>query len=185
MSKRTIGFILIAVGAVGVVVSLAADMLGVGTYPGINGTQLLGAVIGLVLAAAGGWMASQERVTTMDGGRFPVSFMCASRQLPVSEPPVNSHEQSRHHGVEKLKQIVPSRADRDRHLRARPEVWWAKCAASPIPCCASARATTATATARRSGLSGTFPSPSSRARCWASSGATGRARAPCSRSSRV
>ncbi|NTV38194.1 MAG: hypothetical protein HGA82_03310 [Anaerolineales bacterium] len=60
MDKRTIGFILIAVGAAGVVVSLAADMLGVGTYPGINGAQLLGAVIGLVLAAAGGWMASRK-----------------------------------------------------------------------------------------------------------------------------
>lgn len=60
MSKRTIGFSLIAVGAVGVVVSLAADMLGVGTYPGINGTQLLGVVISLVLALAGGWMASRK-----------------------------------------------------------------------------------------------------------------------------
>jgi hypothetical protein len=60
MSKRTMGIILIALGAVGVVVSLAADVLGLGTYPGINGAQLLGAVIGLVLAAAGGWMASRK-----------------------------------------------------------------------------------------------------------------------------
>jgi hypothetical protein len=60
MSKRTMGIILIALGAVGVVVSLAADVLGLGTYPGINGAQLLGVVIGLVLAAAGGWMASRK-----------------------------------------------------------------------------------------------------------------------------
>lgn len=60
MSKRTIGFILIALGAVGVMVSLLADVLGLGTYPGINGAQLLGAVVGIVLAAAGGWMTLRK-----------------------------------------------------------------------------------------------------------------------------
>lgn len=60
MSKRTIGLILFALGAVGVAISLLADVIGVGTYPGINGAQLLGAVVGVVLAAAGGWMASRK-----------------------------------------------------------------------------------------------------------------------------
>ena len=47
MMRRTIGFIMFALGAIGLVVSLAADVLGVGSYPGINGAQLLGAAIGL------------------------------------------------------------------------------------------------------------------------------------------
>ena len=56
MSKRTIGFILIGLGVVGAVVSLAADALGVGSDPGIHGMQLLGAGIGLFVALAGGWL---------------------------------------------------------------------------------------------------------------------------------
>ena len=57
MSKRTIGFILIGLGVVGVVVSLAADYIGIGHYPGINGTQLLGAGLSLVVAVVGVWLA--------------------------------------------------------------------------------------------------------------------------------
>ena len=53
MMKRTIGFIMFALGAIGLVVSLAADQLGIGSYPGINAAQLLGAAIGLAVALAG------------------------------------------------------------------------------------------------------------------------------------
>jgi hypothetical protein len=37
MSKRTIGFVLIVLGAILAIVSLAADAIGIGSYPGING----------------------------------------------------------------------------------------------------------------------------------------------------
>ena len=57
MSKRTMGFILIALGAVGLVVALAADGIGLGSYPGIHGAQLLGAALGLIVALGGVWLA--------------------------------------------------------------------------------------------------------------------------------
>jgi hypothetical protein len=60
MNKRTVGFILIVIGAVGLVVSLAADLLGIGTYPGINGAQWLGAIIGLIVALVGGWLVRSK-----------------------------------------------------------------------------------------------------------------------------
>jgi hypothetical protein len=60
MSKRTIGYILIGLGVVGLVVSLAADLLGIGSYPGINGTQLLGAVLSLIVALVGVWLARSK-----------------------------------------------------------------------------------------------------------------------------
>ena len=56
MSKRTMGFILIGLGVVGLVVSLAADVLGIGSYPGINGAQILGAVVSLLVAVVGVWL---------------------------------------------------------------------------------------------------------------------------------
>ncbi len=56
MTKRTIGIILIIVGVIGAAVSLAADPLGIGTYPGINWAQLLGAVVGIVVVMVGAWL---------------------------------------------------------------------------------------------------------------------------------
>ena len=60
MSKKTIGYVLIGLGVVGLIVSLAADYIGVGSYPGINGTQLLGAVLSLVVALVGVWLARSK-----------------------------------------------------------------------------------------------------------------------------
>ena len=60
MSKKSIGFLLIGLGAVGLVVSLAADAIGLGSYPGINGAQLLGAVLSLVAGAVGVWLAQSK-----------------------------------------------------------------------------------------------------------------------------
>jgi hypothetical protein len=57
MSKKTIGFLVIALGAVIAVVSLAADAIGIGTHPGINGIQLLGIAIGVIVALFGVWLA--------------------------------------------------------------------------------------------------------------------------------
>lgn len=60
MSKRTLGFILVALGAIGAVISLAADVIGLGTYPGINGAQLLGMAIGIIVAAVGVWLVQSK-----------------------------------------------------------------------------------------------------------------------------
>jgi hypothetical protein len=60
MNKRTIGYILIGVGVVGLVGSLAADYIGIGRYPGINGTQLLGAGLSVVVALVGVWLTRSK-----------------------------------------------------------------------------------------------------------------------------
>jgi hypothetical protein len=60
MSKRTIGYILIGLGVVGLVVSLAADYIGIGSYPGINGTQVLGISLSLIVALVGVWFARNK-----------------------------------------------------------------------------------------------------------------------------
>jgi hypothetical protein len=56
MSKRTIGIVLIVIGVVLAIVSLAADAIGIGTYPGINGAQILGAAVGIIIALVGVWL---------------------------------------------------------------------------------------------------------------------------------
>ena len=55
MSKKTIGFILVAAGVLILTGSLVADLVGIGKYPGINGTQLLGAGLGVFVALFGIW----------------------------------------------------------------------------------------------------------------------------------
>ena len=64
MSKNTIGYLLIGLGVVGLIVSLAADYIGIGSYPGINGTQLLGAVLSLVIALVGVWLTRSKAEQT-------------------------------------------------------------------------------------------------------------------------
>jgi len=56
MSKKTIGYILIALGAIWTGISLAADVIGLGTWVGIDWAQLLGAAAGLVGVAIGIWL---------------------------------------------------------------------------------------------------------------------------------
>jgi hypothetical protein len=60
MSKRAIGLTLIALGAVGMVVSLAADALGIGNRAGISWKQLLGAAAVMLLMVYGIWSALHE-----------------------------------------------------------------------------------------------------------------------------
>jgi uncharacterized membrane protein YeaQ/YmgE (transglycosylase-associated protein family) len=54
--KRTIGIVLAVVGVVGAVLSLAADVLGFGDYPGINWAQWVAAAAGAVVAVLGIWL---------------------------------------------------------------------------------------------------------------------------------
>ena len=56
MSKKTIGYILIALGVIWTAISLAADVIGLGTWVGIDWAQLLGAAAGLVGVAVGVWL---------------------------------------------------------------------------------------------------------------------------------
>jgi uncharacterized membrane protein YgaE (UPF0421/DUF939 family) len=60
MSKKTIGYLLIALGVVIAVVSLAADVIGIGHKPGIGWQQLLGTAIGVIIAIIGVWQAQSK-----------------------------------------------------------------------------------------------------------------------------
>jgi hypothetical protein len=53
MSKKAQGVVLLVVGVLLFLVSLAADPLGVGAAPGLGWKQIVGAVVGVVLAGAG------------------------------------------------------------------------------------------------------------------------------------
>lgn len=55
MSQKTIGWVVMIAGAVLLILSLIADLIGLGSYPGMNWAQITGAVVGLVLLLAGLW----------------------------------------------------------------------------------------------------------------------------------
>jgi hypothetical protein len=61
MSKRTIGIGLIVIGVIVLVVSLAADSLGIGGAPGIGFKQIAGAILGLIVAIVGGWLSMGDK----------------------------------------------------------------------------------------------------------------------------
>ena len=56
MNKKTIGLIAIIVGGLFALISLTADFIGLGSYPGINSAQLLGIAIGLGTVLVGIWL---------------------------------------------------------------------------------------------------------------------------------
>ena len=61
MSKKTIGYILIALGAIWTGISLAADVIGLGTdTTGIYWAQQLGAAAGLIVVVGGIWLAQRK-----------------------------------------------------------------------------------------------------------------------------
>ena len=53
MSSKTINLVLIIAGALLLLLSLLADLIGIGSYPGINWVQILGAAAGLVIILLG------------------------------------------------------------------------------------------------------------------------------------
>ena len=61
MSKRTIGYILIVLGVIVLAVCLSADLIGIGNQAGIGWKQLLGAAVGLLVAAGGVWLALSKK----------------------------------------------------------------------------------------------------------------------------
>lgn len=53
MNKKTMGIVLLAGGVILLIVSLAADFLGIGGAPGFGYKQIVGAVVGVIAAVAG------------------------------------------------------------------------------------------------------------------------------------
>jgi len=53
MSNKIIGWFGIIAGVLLILISLVADQIGIGTYPGINTAQLVGAGGGLIIFALG------------------------------------------------------------------------------------------------------------------------------------
>ena len=57
MSKKSLNLVLMVAGLLLLVLSLVADFIGIGTYPGINYTQIAGAAAGLILFVIGYWFS--------------------------------------------------------------------------------------------------------------------------------
>lgn len=55
MSKKTQGLLIFGIGVTVMIVSLAADYVGIGAAGGIGWKQWLGAIVGLVMVLAGFW----------------------------------------------------------------------------------------------------------------------------------
>lgn len=55
MSKKTISLILIIGGGLFALLSLIADFIGIGSYPGINWAQITGMALGLAVLIFGLW----------------------------------------------------------------------------------------------------------------------------------
>ncbi len=59
-NKKVIGIVLLVVGVLLLIVSLAADSLGIGGSPGIGYKQILGAVAGVIVAVVGYVLMSRK-----------------------------------------------------------------------------------------------------------------------------
>jgi|LSQX01.3.fsa_nt_gb hypothetical protein len=55
MSKKTISLILTIGGGLFALLSLIADFIGIGSYPGINWAQITGMVLGMAVLIFGLW----------------------------------------------------------------------------------------------------------------------------------
>jgi len=53
MQRKTLGLIIIIIGIIILLISLFADSLGIGGYPGIGTKQTIGIVVGLVICIIG------------------------------------------------------------------------------------------------------------------------------------
>jgi hypothetical protein len=52
-SKKMVGIVLLVVGLIVLVLALAADIVGIGGAPGIGRDQIVGAVVGAIVAVVG------------------------------------------------------------------------------------------------------------------------------------
>ena len=53
MGKKGLSLILIVIGIIILLVSLLADMIGIGGYPGVGYKQIIGAIVGAVISIIG------------------------------------------------------------------------------------------------------------------------------------
>ncbi len=53
MSSKIMNLILIITGGLLMILSLLADLIGIGSYPGINWAQILGTAVGLAVLVIG------------------------------------------------------------------------------------------------------------------------------------
>ena len=60
MSRKTLGFILVAAGLIVLVVSASADALGIGGHAGFGFKQIAGSVGGLFVAIVGFWLSTRK-----------------------------------------------------------------------------------------------------------------------------
>lgn len=56
MSKKVLRIIIIVLSSLLIIISLTADFIGIGSYPGINYAQIIGAGVGLVTLIIGIWL---------------------------------------------------------------------------------------------------------------------------------
>jgi len=61
ITRRHLGFLLIALGMLLVIASLVTDALGIGNGAGIGWKQILEAVIGVLIAVGGEWWGCKTR----------------------------------------------------------------------------------------------------------------------------
>ena len=52
-NRKTIGIVLLAIGAVLLIGSLAADVIGIGGAPGFGYKQIAGTIVGVIVAVGG------------------------------------------------------------------------------------------------------------------------------------
>ena len=56
MTNKTVGLISLIGGGLLLLISLLADLIGLGSYPGLNWAQLTGVAVGLVVLLIGIWL---------------------------------------------------------------------------------------------------------------------------------
>lgn len=56
ISRKIVSWVLIIGGLLLIIISLGADLIGIGSYPGIHWAQIAGAGVGLAALIAGGWL---------------------------------------------------------------------------------------------------------------------------------
>ena len=61
MSTKSIGLVLIILGAVVALISLGADFIGIGNLQGFGWQQTLGTVVGVIVVLVGVWLASRKQ----------------------------------------------------------------------------------------------------------------------------
>ena len=52
-TKKTVGIVLIVVGIIGLILSVLADVIGIGGNPGFGPTQIIGTIAGIAAAVVG------------------------------------------------------------------------------------------------------------------------------------